>query len=214
MYKVQVNKERLRNHMQYDWWKYIVGIMITMFLWSMITTITAPKTPPEQLIEIFLVGDYTLDEAIEPIKDDILNEFTNLLEVNILNIPIGVDPQMDYVGRQKLMVMVGSQSGDIYAFEKEEFKQMAEQGAFMPLDEYVDDFKGILGDVDLEEYKMTDPDEGVAHYYGIPLADSEIFKDTGYDVSDKVIGVMAYSGNQLNAIDVVKWILNSDSNNN
>lgn len=214
MYKVHVNKARLRNHIQYDWWKYIAGIVITMFLWSMITTMTTPKTPPEQLIDIFLIGDYAMDDATETISNDILDEFSNLLEVNISNIPLGDDPQMDYAGRQKLMVMVGSQTGDIYAFEKNEFKMMAEQGAFLSLDEYADQFKDIIDDVDLIEYEITDVEgeEDVSHYYGISMEGSDVFKDTGYDVSDKIMGVMAYSKNQSTALDVMKWILNNGSN--
>lgn len=211
MYQVQVNKERLRNHIQYDWWKYIVGIVLTVLLWSMVTAMTQPRTPADQKIEIFLVGDYAMDEPMEEISNEVLDQFSNLLEVNVMNIPTGEDSQMDYVGRQKLMVMLGSQTGDLYAFEKEEFKQMAEQGAFLPLDEHLDQFKGYVNDEELEKYKLTALEDSEAHYYGIPMEGIGLFNSTGYDSSDKVIGVMAYSKNQSTAIDVLKWILNDGS---
>lgn len=209
MYQVELNRERLKNHMQYDWWKYLVAILITVFLWSMITTMTRPRTPDDKKIEVFLVGEYVLDEYAEPISDDILRDFPNLMEVNINGIPLGGDPQMEYVGRQKLMVMLGSQTGDIYAFDKEEFKQIEKQGAFLPLDDFIEENKDLVGEEFTEKHKPTIvEDETEAHYYGIPIDDLELFQNTGFDVKDKVIGIMAYSKNQPNAFQVLEWILN------
>jgi hypothetical protein len=208
MYYVELNRERFRNHLQYDWWKYLVGILATLFLWNMITTMTRPRTPADKKIEIFLVGEYILDDSSESIADNILEDFPNLLEVNINNIPIGGDPQMDYVGRQKLMVMLGSQTGDIYAFEKGEFEQFAKQGAFLPLDDFIEQNKHLLDAEYLEKHEPVLAEEEIEpHYYGIPIEHLELFKDTGYDVSDKVIGIMAYSKNQPGAYEVLKWIL-------
>lgn len=46
------------------------------------------------------------------------------------------------------------------------------------------------------------------HYYGIPISQLKLFENTGYDVSDKIIGIMSYSRNQETALEVLKWILN------
>lgn len=215
LYRVQLNKERFKNHIQYDWWKYIAGICITLFMWSMISTITEPRTPDDKLIEIFLVGDYMLDESSESISNDILEDFPNLLEVNVSNIPLGVDTEMDYVGRQKLMVMLGSQTGDIYIFDKDEFKQIAEQGAFLPLDDFIEENKDLINSEDLVKHKEKGIEDETGkevemepHYYGIPMEDVKLFKDSGFDVSDKLVGIMAYSKNKPAAFDVLKWILN------
>ena len=136
--RVRLNKERLRNHIQYDWWKYVVCIIVTIAVWNLITTVTRPQTPPDKKIEIFLVGNYVLEESAMAISDRIIEDFPNLWEVNINNIALDKeDPQLDYMSRQKLMVMLASQTGDIYAFDKEEFAKIVEQGAFIPLDEFI-----------------------------------------------------------------------------
>jgi len=213
MYRVQISRERVRNHIQYDWWKYLAAILITIFLWNIITTITKPKTPDDKKIEIFLVGEYVLPELMESLSNDIKEDFPHLLEVNVNNIPLGgEDMQMDYVGRQKLMVMLGSQTGDLYAFSKEEFEKIVEQGGFLPLDDFINENKDLIDQDKLEKYKVTyvknETEVVEEHYYGIPISDLKLFNNTGYDVSDKIIGIMAYSRNQENAFEVLKWILN------
>ncbi|MFY9593061.1 MAG: hypothetical protein WBI88_05830 [Caldicoprobacterales bacterium] len=212
MYQVQLSKERVRNHIQYDWWKYLAGILVTIFLWNIVTTITRPRTPADKKIEIFLVGDYVLDEFMETLTNDIMEDFPNLLEVNLSHIPLGEDIEMDYVGRQKLMVMLGSQTGDLYAFSKEEFERIAEQGAFIPLDDFINENMDLIDHDKLEMHKATyfDGENEIIeeYYYGIPMEGLKLFEDSGYDVSDKIIGVMAFSKNQDNAFKVLKWILN------
>ena len=75
MYRVTVNKERLQNHLSYDWWKYVVAILVTVMLWSLITAMTRPQTPPEKKVDIFLIGDYALDEHIQLVSQRMLDEF-------------------------------------------------------------------------------------------------------------------------------------------
>ncbi len=207
MYRIQINKTTLRNHIHYDWWKYVTGILTTILIWSLVTTMTRPQTPPEKKLDIYMVGDYMLLDSTEPIENKILEDFPELLEVNILN--IALEGEMEYIGRQQLMVMVGSQTGDIFAFDKDEFKKMAEQGAFMPLDEYIEEFKEYVSEEELDKYKYRALEEEEDHYYGIPMEGITLFEGTGYDVSDKVMGVMIYSKNQEKAIEAVKWFLSN-----
>ncbi|MGI5852351.1 MAG: hypothetical protein ACOX77_09650, partial [Caldicoprobacterales bacterium] len=91
MYRVKLNKERIRNHIQYDWWKYIVCIIATIAVWNIIATVTKPQTPPDKKIEIFLVGDYVLEESATNISENILEDFPDLWEVNINNIALDMD---------------------------------------------------------------------------------------------------------------------------
>jgi maltose-binding protein MalE len=214
MYQVTINKERLQNHLSYDWWKYLLAILITVIMWSLVTAMTRPQTPPDKKVDIFLVGDYALDEYTEPVSQRILKEFPELLEVNIINIPIGegIDPQLDMASRQKLMVMLGSQTGDIFVFNKQDYEQYAKQGAFIPLDDAIDeDIQQYVSMEELEDYKVAaDPDYGEntqPRIYGIPLKGVTLFKDSGYKTDDKVISVMVYSQNMEKAVDVLKWIL-------
>jgi maltose-binding protein MalE len=212
MYQVVVNRETLQNHLHYDWWKYVVGIVVTVMLWNLVSTMTRPQTPPDKKVDIFLVGDYLLEENAEPISQRMLEDFPELLEINFMNIPLGGDPELEIMGRQKLMVVIGAQEGDIFVFSKQEYETFAKQGAFMPLDEYIDDeITKYIPAEELEKYKLSVEYEYAQdkqpHIYGIPLKGVTIFNDTGYNVEDKVLSIMAYSKNKEKAIEVMKWIV-------
>jgi ABC-type glycerol-3-phosphate transport system substrate-binding protein len=213
MYQVEVNKGTLQNHLHYDWWKYLAGILATVFVWSLVTAMTRPQTPAEKKVDIFLVGDYAMEEQLGPISQQILDDFPELLEINFMNIPLGIDPQMDMASRQKLMVMVASQSGDIFILNNEEYEQFAKMGAFISLDDLIDEeIQQYISLEQLEECKKSiesedENEDTEPHIYGIPLKDVTLFKDTGYNTEDKILGVMAYSKNMEKAIEVMKWII-------
>jgi hypothetical protein len=129
-----------------------------------------------------------------------------------MNIPLGINAELEVVGRQKLMVMVGSQTGDIFVFNREEYEAFAKQGAFIPLDEFIDDqIQKYIPTEELEKYKVgvevEYAEDAQPRIYGIPLKGVSLFKDAGYDTEDKVISVMVYSKNKEKAIEVMRWIV-------
>ncbi|MFO7296631.1 MAG: hypothetical protein C0P72_011510 [Clostridia bacterium] len=214
MYRVVINRETLRNHLHYDWWKYVVGIVVTAMLWNLVSTMLRPQTPPDKKVDIVLVGDYMLEEKAKPISQRMLEDFPELLEINFLNIPLGgnIDPEIEMAGRQKLAAMMMVQEGDIYVLSRQEYETFAKQGAFMPLDEYIDDeMTKYISLEELEEYKLSVQDENFQdnqpHVYGIPLKGITLFDDTGYNVEDKVMSIMVHSKNKEKAVEVMKWIM-------
>jgi len=215
LYKIQVNKAALQNHLHYDWWKYVIGIIATVFVWSMVTAMTRPQTPPEKKVDIFLVGGFAFDEALNALSVKMLKDFPQLLEINFTNIVLEGDPQLEIAGRQKLMVMLGSQTGDIFVFSREEFEMLARQGAFLPLDGVMDDIiEAKIPYEEMDEHRIAVEDDegqkGEPRIYGLPLNDTVVFDDAFFDVENKVIAVMAYSRNMENAVDVIRWLMDKE----
>ncbi|NLJ41802.1 MAG: extracellular solute-binding protein [Clostridiales bacterium] len=208
MYHIKINKERLKNHIQYDWWKYIVAILATVLLWNLATTVLKPRIPDNKKIHIFFVGEFVDEEKSEYLSNSILEDFPELLKVDIDFIPLGGPGGLEYAGQQKLMVMLGSQTGDMFIMDKEDFNQIAQQGAFFPLDSFVNENKGLLDIKDLESYRLSVQDgDGEAHYYGIPMDYLVLPFITEYNTSDKAMGITAYSKNLSTALDVLEWMM-------
>jgi len=212
LYKVRVDKASMQNHLHYDWWKYVIGIIATIFVWNMIITITRPQTPPEKRVDIFLVGGFAMDDALTALSERMLADFPQLLEINFTNIVLEGDPQLELAGRQKLMVMLGSQTGDVFVFNRDEFEVLARQGAFTPLDELMnEEIKDLIPADELENHMIAVEDgggkAGELHVYGLPLKQAAVFDNTFFEVEDKIIAVMAYSRNMENAIEAVRWIV-------
>ncbi len=203
MYRVRVDKETIRNHFHYDKWKYVLGIVLTIFSWSMLATVTKPQTPPEKKVDIYLVGGYMMEDAAKEYGDTVCMDFPGLREVNLFN--IGIEGDMEYAGRQKLTVMLGSQSGDIYAFPKDEFKNMAKGGAFLPLDDYTD-LTGRFTKEQLAGYTFSTEDDKTPRVYGVPASDIQSLSKSVFDTKDSVLAVTAYSKNSKKAVKVLEWM--------
>src|SRR5690606_8228013 len=85
--------------------------------------------------------------------------------------PMSMDPRLDLAGQQKLMVIIGSQSGDLFMFENDRYQLYAKEGAFLALDEYAEDIETLVDDehVDkIEALKVQSEEDSEPHLYGIP----------------------------------------------
>lgn len=208
MYKIKLNKTVLKNHIQYDCWKYLAGILITALMWSMIVSATAPRTPAEKKVDIYLVGGFMFDEGAQELEERILDDFPDLLEVNLYSIMLS--GEWDYVGRQKFATMLYSHMGDIFILSTEEFESLAKEGVLLPLDDQ-DQLKSYLDEELLAKGTTDTHEDSTKRLYGIPLYESDLFKNT-FDTSDAVMGVMVYSGNIPYALEVAEWILEKGNN--
>lgn len=204
LYQSKLNKGKVKNHFQYDKWKYILGIALVIFSWSMLSTVTAPRTPADKKVDIFLVGGYMMTDESTEYANILLDEFSELMEVNFINITL--NDEMEYASRQRLMVMLGSQTGDIFSFTKDEFALMAEQGIFIPLDDYPE----LISHFTEEELKAgiySTEDDPTPRIYGVPISGVEPMHNTFYNTDKSFMGVTAYSQNSEKAVEVLQWII-------
>ncbi len=82
MYRVKISKETIKNHFHYDKWKYIVGIFLSIFTWSLLATVTAPQTPPDKKVDLYLVGGFMMEEPAAEYAETMLVDFPELWEIN------------------------------------------------------------------------------------------------------------------------------------
>lgn len=218
-YNVELNKQNLKNHFSYDWWKYIVCIISIIFIWNMVETVTAPRTPNDKKVDIYMVGEYADTEKLNYLSENMLQQFPELLEINFNNIQKGGDSQMDYAGTQKLAVMLGAQEGDVYIFNKEDFQRYVQQGAFIPLDDIID--SSVIESIPeekREEFTSTIEDgeniewENTPHLYGLPMEGISCFEESLYPVEDKVIGIIAFCHNEEYSKKVIEWLFEECKN--
>lgn len=231
MYDIKLNKTVVQNHIRYDWWKYVLLIFATIFIWTSVTNYKINKAIPEdERMEVYLVGDYMFDSSTEELSAKIMESMEGLQRLDFINIPMNplqeqikqiegrdvddepnpflLDPQTDMAGQQKLMVMIGSQSGDIFFFEEDMYRLYAEQGAFMDMEEYIHDMEDTWIDAaGLDSLKVQGEEDEKPILYGLPAKSIVAFEDTGYDVENKIICIMAYSKKPDKAWKVTKWLL-------
>jgi len=213
MYKVPINRQTLQNHWQYDWWKYLLGVVLTSFLWYTVTVMTRPRTPDELKVDIYLVGEYYIQGYEGPVSQKILEDFPDLKEINFYSIPFNGNPNADIYSQQKLTIMVMTQTGDLFIMDRTHFNQLMREGSLLALDDLIDEeirslysqeeWESVTGKIENDEGEP----ESEEHIYGIPMRGVTLLKDIGFPTEDKVIGVMGYSRNMDKAIEVMKWII-------
>ena len=57
--KTPLTKERLQSHFQYDWWKYLLSVLLCFLGWNLLFAVTAPQVPEEKKLDLmaYAVGD-------------------------------------------------------------------------------------------------------------------------------------------------------------
>ena len=205
-YTIRRGKEVWRNHIRYDWWRYLCFMAVTVLLWSMVST-ALNKVPPEEKVDIYLISDFADAAGLEELAREMLPDFPELQEINFINIPSGNEE--DYLNQQKLVVNIAAQQGDIYIGSVEDMTALAEQGLFDPLEEsWGDDIlSAFIPQDDLTLYLKQEAEDNTPHYYGVPADQFVLLKEYFYDPAHKVMGVPYYSVNKETARRVMVWLI-------
>ena len=176
--KTPITRERIKNHLTYSSWKYVVLAVLAIMGWSLIYTTTAYRSPQDKRIDLYVqtatATNETMDAFIEPIWKEVVPEMETVSSV-VLNT---ID---DYTTYMQLTAYMAAGEGDIYFLTDQYFKSMASSGALLELDGLVADGTIDVGDIDLSKgyVAVVDAydDNNVAisssrHLYGIPLEQS------------------------------------------
>ena len=215
MIDVKFSMQRFKDHFYYSKWLYVAFVLVGVFVFSMVFSVTKPVVPNEYKVDISILATSLQDSEMSVWSEEILALLSqDQQEVNIyaMGFDDSEDSTMGYSIYEILAARMAAREGDIYIMSKNMYISLAQQGAFFPLDDIALNYE-YAEDLDLEEYKIqiedTDKPNGqAAHYYGLPLDNVLGLVDLGVDPREKVICVMIYTENYDNAIKAVDYIMN------
>ena len=196
--KTPITKEKLQNHIHYSWWKYALLVLLAVFGWNIIYSMTAYRAPDEKqvILGVYAYGSETaIDAYMEEIRQELMPDME---EMNVMFIM----PDATY-GDMILTTRIAARECDIYALTRSQFQGYAAQGAYMPLDTVLPDLIADLeaAGASLSRGKRTNDATGEKHQYGIPCASLPgIGPMLQADVSDLYIGVFYETGNDENVL--------------
>lgn len=131
--KLGVTRQRTALHMRYDSWIYLVGIVCMVVLLNITYTATAPRTPADKLVEVYIASLGGMDaEPLDQLAEKAQLDMPEQQEIVFSN----VNTVQDYYADQ-LTVMLMAQQGNVYIIPASRFDDLAESGAFISLDEYL-----------------------------------------------------------------------------
>lgn len=194
--KTPVTQKRLRNHLAYSWWKYALLIVIAVFGWNIIYTVTQYRAPENKKVTVnmYVYGN-----------QDALNAY--MAEVNAALMP--EMEQMDTIftaldeayGDMILSTHMAASEGDIYLLDRKHFQQCAASGAFLPLEAEAD-LVAMLEEagISLSQGWRTESETGARHLYGIPCAALPGMANYVYLPDDCYIAVLISNQNDENVL--------------
>lgn len=202
--KTPLSKATVRQHLTYNWWKYVLVIALSIVCWSLIYTTTAYRPPADKKVDFYVTsgyGDQTmLDQYMESIR---LSEMSDMEEMSSAFLT-----NDEYYGAIQLSTYIMAGEGDVYLLDKDSFQNYAASGAFLALEEV----PGIVeaaesAGIDLSRGWRTNTEEGGKHLYGIPataLTGLEAYSVSG---KDGFLTVTVNGGNDENSLKFLAILL-------
>ena len=198
-----VNGARIREHLHYNLWKYILLAIVCCVGWNLFFTVTTPRAPADKKLDVYIYAYADGDKAGAWLEATRLKEFPDQMEFNAMV----VSPDETY-GLMTLSTHLFSGEGDLVVLPRSIFQEYAGQGFFRELDgvEGVEDVLTAAG-VNLERGWRKNRDAGERHLYGIPVKPLTLLQGWINSSEDYYIGIRAADANPDNALALLKIMI-------
>ena len=188
----RLNLDKLKNHFTYSWWKYLIVLVVGLFGMDLLYTVTEPRVPDDQRIEVIVCGTSLEQDFNVYLKSVCAEKMTDILETEVTVTPDDTD------ALQYLTVRIATQGGDLYLLPKDKFVNMTENGALLPL-ETDQELMSILSDFNPDDFVWgNEPNSRDMHIYGISVRYLSGL-DPYFLMNDGYLCVLRYGKNVENA---------------
>lgn len=215
MISLKMSKERVKNHLAYSKWWYIITLALIFIIFNFTYNASAPKVPDWLKVDITVYGNGYLDTGGSRDWEAEMLELTggDQKEVNLMSMSLGSNEGEAYQMLEVLAARMAAGEDDILILPTVYVQAYIKQGAFMPLEDYfsIDDIENLPEDLDIANYYGI-LDEGAGedtkeHLYALPLDGAERFYELGISPDELSIMILIYTENFENAIKCVDFIV-------
>lgn len=203
--RMPITKAKIKNHFQYHFWKYLLLGVLALVFWNLLFSVTRYRTPPEKKVEFFvegalpLGGEDALDELMQTIRTQAMPEMEEVAYAFLT-----LD---ETYGAMQLSVWVGAGEGDVYALGQERFQYMAQGGAMVNLQPYVDSGRLSVAGIDLGPGMAVLESTGEKALYGIPMDTLTGLTPYGIRTEGCLMSLLVSGGNQEYALRLMEYLL-------
>lgn len=162
--KTPVTSYKLKQHLTYSWWKYLLIAVAAFGLVDLLYSVTAYRPPRDKTVSLYAYGyidESALTEYMDTVRETEMSDMEELSYVTLVS--------DDTYGPMQLMTYMAVGEGDVYLLPREEFLNNASNGSLTPLENDPElmslfDSAGIS----LQSGWRSEKDTGETHLYGIP----------------------------------------------
>ena len=209
--KTPITKARLRNHIAYHWWMYLLAVAASVFGWNLLYSATAYRSPQNLRVDVYIQGARATEDQVNAFLKPVWEAYVPEMET-VSSVLLTTSSQ-DYYGNMQLTVYIMANEGDIYLLSSNDFKSFASQGVFLDLQPFIDSGQLNAEGLDLSAgYVALVDDEGIAAsertLFGIPAHQLPgLQTGMGVDCQNTVLCVTAFNENEENVIRFLDGLL-------
>lgn len=192
-----LNRDTLKNHFTYNWWKYLLVLVLGILGVDLLYTVTEPRIPDDKKIEVIVCGaslEQDFNAWMERVRE---NQMSDMQKMELTVIPD------DDTAIQYLTVRMATQGGDLYILPRSMFENMMTNGALLPLEDDQELMNVLSGFGQMDLGWGTEATSRDKHLYGISLRylsgmDRYFWLSSGY------VSLLRYGKNLDNAREFLR----------
>lgn len=201
--KTPINKQSIRQHITYSWWKYALLAALAIFGWNLVYTVTEYQPPNEKCVDMYIFGvgeEELLDAYMENIRVTEMSDMEQMDSAFLI-----VDDTYTPV---QLTTYIAAGEGQLYMLPKDYFQSYSTQDVFLPLE----DIPGLTDSltaagISFDRGWRISAETGEKHLYGIPMASFPGLAAYAYGYEDSFLCISVTNGNEANTIKFLHLFL-------
>jgi len=201
--KIGVDEKKARNFFYYYKFHIVIGVIVLIVL---VTTLRGCLTRVAPDLNIAFVGEFFYSDT-DGFETAIENKLPEVKEVGIDGAILSekLDGQQEYAMQMKAVVIFAGGDTDVFILDRPNFEKYAGMGAFMSLDELVQDL-GIDRNKNRSNVLKAE-EEQVEHLYGIDVSSSPLFDKGGIAGKERIAAVNVRAKHYRNAVRLINILL-------
>ena len=201
--KTPITRQRIRNHLTYAWWKYLLLICVAVFGWNIFYTVTRYQPPEEKKVIMHLYA-YADQNALNAYMAEINATLMPEME-EMTSVYTGLD---DTYGEMIFATHIAVSEGDIYLLNRDYFQRHASSGVFLPLEDQ-EELIAMLEEagVSLSQGWRTETETGERHLFAIPCANLPGLTAYVPDPTDVYLAVLYNNQNDENVLKFLNFFI-------
>ena len=197
-------KRRVRLHLQYSWWKYLLALVISVMSISMIFDMTEYRPPEDKKTDLYILTGPCDTEGLHSYLFPRLQErFPEQEELTVITINLVNE---DMYSRMQYSTYVAARQGDVMLMPIAEVQNLLKQDEageiFDDLTPYIQEGLIDCSGMDLTQGEMKGPD-GEKRIYGIPSASLKGLEKYYISPENTLLVSMSYGGNLKTAAGLI-----------
>lgn len=207
-----MTKKQLHKKIDNFWYHYKMHVFISLLIiLAVIPFVFTDRDEKSIAMNITLIGndmDILEKENFQSkVNTAILKKSTKSeAKINSIAVKGSITEIGNNIVNQKVLGQIGIKAIDVMIIDKNDFLHLAQQGAFIKLDDYPELTKLLKNDA-VVPVSLNNRDSEESVNFGIDITGKKLLSKTKFDTQNKVIGIVSNTKNIGRSVEFLQWFI-------